>query len=194
MTRKLSAALVVGAIVGALVGAPVAAAQDFDSVMAQAAATNQQYVDQVQSALSADDLATLKARARAAIATGDRLIALLETAESVAPDDAGRSRAEGLLDHVRAAQAAGDRALAADSLDEARSALDAMRGEAVEALSEILPFRAQVSPSLPQPTQPAPTALPAAGGPFGATELAMAGIVGLLLVSVGFGLRQARLA
>ena len=188
MARNLIGSGLVGVLLGALGLASSAHAADFGTLMAQAAAVNQTYVSQVESALTAPDLATSQARTRTALATGQQLINLLTAAEAAAPDDAGRSRAQGLLDHVRAAQSAGQSTLGATSLDAAHSALEAMRGEAVEALAELRPFAAPTPAPTPTIAQ-VPTTLPVTGG-LGTLDLLAALGAGLALLAGGFGLRR----
>ncbi len=163
-----------------------ALAQDFNSLMSSAASTNQQFLDQTNRALEATDLATLQARTRTAVATGQQLESLLRAALAAAPDDASRSRAQGALTHITAAVQSGQAALQATDFGSARGFVDAMRGEAMEALSELAPFA-----RAPQ----APAALPRAGdassAPWavGSTVVALA-LSGGLAALVGLGLRR----
>lgn len=180
--RNLIRSGLAGTLLGVLALAAVAHAQDSTTLLAQAATLNQTFVTQTESALQAPDLATSQTRTRAVIATGQQLAALLTEARDSATDDATRSRAQGLLDHVQAALAAAQRALAETSLDAAHSDLEAVRGEAVEALSEVRPF-AQAPVSV----------LPVTGGP-GPSDLFSAAAVGLGLTLAGLGLRRTRLA
>lgn len=165
-------------------------AQDFTSLVSSAASATQQFVDQTNLALEATDLATLQARTRTAVATGQQVESLLQTALSVAPDDPSRSRVEGVLTHIRAAVASGQDALQATEFGAARGAVDAMRGEAEEALTELAPFgREVVAPATPVPAQ-----LPQAGdtvsspwgGAFAAAAMALGGAAAIL---AGLGIR-----
>lgn len=160
-----------------------ALAQDFGSLVASATAANQQFVQQTRFALEAQDLATLQARAATAVATGEQARSLLSEALSLAPDDASRSRVEGVLTHITAAVEAGRAALQATNFGAARGFVDAMRGEAEEALAELPPLAPRAGPSAPAPVE-----LPLAGErPFGAgfgdltaIPLALAGLVAAL--------------
>ncbi len=113
-----------------------AVAQTGVSGLAGAASTNQELLNQIDSALAATDLATLQARTRTVVATGQALETTLQGLVASAPDDATRSRAQGLLNHITAAVQSGQAVLSATSLDAARSSANAARGEINEALAE----------------------------------------------------------
>src|SRR5262249_34468384 len=125
-----------------------AQAQDFGSLVSQAVAANQQLVDHINAATRAPDLATLRADISLGVASARATQALLQEARAVAPDDAARSRAQGVLTHIAASLGAATQASRATTLGVARSRVDAARGEAVEALREL-----------------PPATLPATGGP-----------------------------
>lgn len=164
-----------------------ALAQDLDSLVASALSANRQLVAQTNLALEAEDLATLQARTAAAVATGQQVESLLRSALALAPDDASRSRIEGVLTHIRAAIQSGQTALEATEFDPARAAVDAMRGEAEEALVELAQFAEQ--PVAPQ--APAPAQLPEAGEvPSGGSAAVALALAGLLATLAGLRLRQ----
>ncbi|MBI2939056.1 MAG: hypothetical protein HYY04_01355 [Chloroflexi bacterium] len=168
-------------------------AQDFGSLVTQATAANQRWVEQINQALGARDLATLQARAATAVATGEQVESLLRAALPLAPDDAARSRVQGVLTHVVDALRAGRLALEVTEFDAARGHVQAMRGEALEALTELAPFAVVVKPApvapvaaAPRVVAVAPAALPRAGGlPAGPLALG-----GLLLTLLGLTLRR----
>lgn len=171
MVRKVLTIGIVAVLLQALV-IQAAFAQDFGSLVSQASTANKTWVSQIDQALQATDLATLQAEAATALATGQQVQSLLQAALPLAPDDASRSRVQGVLTHVMAAVQSGQQVAAAKDLDTARSALNAERGEAQEALSELAPF--------------APVTLPQTGGmPIGPVVLA-----GLVAMVAGLGLRR----
>jgi hypothetical protein len=174
MARALRYLTFAGTLVAVLAFAPIAAAQTgtFDSLIAQASTLTQQYVTQIESAQAGTDLATIQARARVASATGAQLVSTLQAAKAAATDDAGRSRAQGLLDHVNSAQSSLQSAITASDISVARGALDAAHGEAVEARSEL------------------PTTLPVTGDPL-QEALPVLAVAGLALMGVGSKLRRA---
>jgi hypothetical protein len=170
-------------------------AQDDTTVFAPGVSVNRTYVSQIESALAATDLTTLQAGATAALGTGRSLVSVLESIATTATDDAIRSRAEGLLRHVEASQSALESALTQTEFDAARSELDSARGEAFEALSEILPFEtsataaATAAPAV-MPTVAAATELPATGSPSPLLLVPFV-VVGLVLLALGNRLRRA---
>lgn len=161
-----------------------ALAQDFGSLVSSATTATQQFVDQTNLALQATDLATLQARTQTAVATGEQVESLLEAALALAPDDPSRSRVEGVLTHIRAALQSGRMALQETEFDAARAAVDAMRGEAEEALVELVPFAPEVPVRLPEAG--GLDSAPWAGG-FAAGALALSGLLATL---AGLGLRR----
>jgi len=134
-----------------LAAAGLASAQDFATDVSSAATANNLWVTQIATAAQATTLAQLQAANATALATGQREQTLLQAALAIAPDDASRSRVQGVLNHVTAALQSGQQKTQATTLDAARGFLDAERGEAVEAQSEIVPFA------------PPPTQLPVSG-------------------------------
>jgi hypothetical protein len=119
--------------------------------------------------LTATDLTTLQAGSATALATAKTVQSDLQSALAIAPDDASRSRAQGLLNHINAVVSSLQSVATATSFDAAHSDLNAARGEAVEALNEF------------------PAKLPVTGGP--PIEAAIA--VGLLAVVGGLVTRRA---
>jgi hypothetical protein len=153
-----------------------AQAQDFDSLVNQAVAANRQLVDHISAATQAADLATLHADITLGVGSAKAAQALLQQALAVAPNDAARSRAQGVLTHITASLDSATQASRATTLDVARSQVDAARGEAVEALNELVPFAAP------------PATLPVTGGP----PVGLLAGVGLVALTLGLGLRRAR--
>ncbi len=185
MVRRILAIVALGLLLQTLVLGS-AFAQDFRSLVSQAAATNQTWVSQIDQALQATDLATLQAGAATALATGQRVQSLLQAALPLAPDDASRSRVQGVLAHVTAALQSGQQVAQARDFDTARSELNAERGEAQEALSELAPLFPP-SPTAAPAATPTPAALPTTGGmPASAVILG-----GLATILAGFTLRRA---
>jgi len=150
-----------------------AQAQDFGSLVSQAVAANQQLVDHIDAATRAPDLATLRADISLGVSSAQAAQSLLQEARAVAPDDAARSRAQGVLAHITASLSSATQASQATTLDVARSRVDAARGEAVEALNEL-----------------PPATLPATGGP----PTGLLASFGLVALALGLGLRRARFA
>lgn len=156
---------------------PMAMAQTITAEIQAAQAATQQMVDATLRAERATDLATARAEARNAVAAGQTAIARLQAALLLSPDDATRSRANAILTHLQAAIASGNQAISGPDA-EVRAKIDAMRGEAVEALNEFPQFGA-------------PGALPPSGGP-GLDQLASIASLGGLMLAGGFGLRFLR--
>jgi hypothetical protein len=176
----------------------ISAAQDFTTLLSQAAAANQSWVNQIATASSATSLSSLQAENNTALTFGNQTLTLLQQALPLAPDDASRSRVTGLIQHVEAALASGARVTQATTFDTARSALDAERGEAVEALNEFpvtpttpTPFATAAPTAFPtaSPTAVAgvTTALPAAGG----MPIGVAVVAGLVALVAGLRIRRA---
>ena len=156
-------------------------AQDFGSIVSQANTANETWLRQINQGLAATDLATLQADAATALATGQQVQSLLQSALPLAPDDASRSRIQAVLTHVSAALQAGQQVSSAKDLDTARSALNAERGEAQEALNELSPFAGQAAAA-----PSAPVTLPRTGGvPVGVVVLG-----GLAMMVAGLGTRR----
>lgn len=158
-------------------------AQDFSSLIQQAATANQQWLTALDKAGQATDLATLQSQAATALALGKQTQSLLQQALSLAPDDAARSRVSGLLAHVNNAVAAGDRIASETSLSAAQSDLNAERAEVNEAMNEFQPFAPTTAPTT---SITAPTTLPTTGG----TPLTVLAALGLATLLAGAGLRR----
>ena len=185
MALKAVKVFILCVIVPALLALP-AFAQDFGTLVANAATLNQQWVSQTDAALQATTLASVQSQAATAIASGKQVQALLNEALPLAPDNASRSRIQGLQAHVNAGLQDGQRAAQETSFDAARGDVNAMRGEAAEAFNELAPFATQ------QPTKTTPpttaTTLPQTGGvPI---ELPM--LVGACVLVCGYVLRTWR--
>lgn len=176
MVLKALKILVLCLVVPALLALP-AFAQDFGTLVANAATLNQRWVSQADVALQATTLAGVQSQAASAVATGKQVQALLNEALPLAPDNASRSRIQGLLAHVNAGLQDGQRAAQETTLDVARGDVNAMRGEAAEALNELAPFASQ------QPTTT--TTLPQTGG----VPIELPIVVGACMLVFGFVLR-----
>jgi len=113
---------------------------DFADQVQTTLPSNEQLVGQIQDALQSDDLNVISGAAVQFAGLGDSLNAQLARALSVAPDDATRSRIEGVLTHTRAAVASLRNAQTETTVDAARGRLEEARGEAREALGELQPF------------------------------------------------------
>jgi hypothetical protein len=113
---------------------------DFGGQIQTTLPSNEQLVGQIQDALPNNDLNTVSDQTGVTIGVAQDLVLQLNRALMVAPDDASRSRIQGVLNHI---QAALDSLRQADSdvtLDAARGHLDQARGEALESLNELRPF------------------------------------------------------
>ncbi len=157
----------------------IAFGQDFNTLIASANTANQAWVTQIDTALQASDLSTLQAGNLQAQTLGNSVRASLAAALPLAPNDAARSRVQGLLQHVNAALASQQAVTQATTLDAARSALNAARGEAVETQNELQPFAVQTPVS-------APVTLPVTGG----MPLPLAIVAGLLTLGAGVAARR----
>ncbi len=184
MLRKVVTLTILGILAQALV-AGSAFAQGFSSLVTQATSTNRTWISQVDQALEATDRATLQAGAATALATGQQVQSLLQAALPLAPDDASRSRVQGVLAHVTAALQSGQQVAQARDFDTARSELNAERGEAQEALGELAPLVTVPSTATPVATS-TPTALPTTGGAPASAAI----LCGLALTLGGVALRQ----
>lgn len=175
-------------------------AQDFSSLVQQAATANQQWLSAIDTASQATDLTTFKSEAATALALGKQTQSLLQQALAVAPDDASRSRISGLLAHVTNAVNDGANAANETTLSAAQSDLNAERAEANEAMSELSPFAQQVAPSTtpttstttttPTPSTTTSTTAPAALPTTGGIPLTFVAALGLAALLAGTGLRR----
>ncbi|MBI2952992.1 MAG: hypothetical protein HYY30_01665 [Chloroflexi bacterium] len=176
MKIVLTVALVL--LLAAFLFIPVAEAQDIGTLLSQSVQVGEEMLQSILRGLQATDIATARAEAIAAVNAGERWLAILNAALALAPDDATRSTIEANIVHVREATTSAN--LAATGPDsEVKSRLDAARGEANEALTELRPLAPEVTP---------PT-LPRAGG-AGSALLAITGIAGAGMLLLGMGLRR----
>jgi hypothetical protein len=140
----LRLSLIVGCLVASLLSATTTSAQvitpDFPSLVQPTLPANQLLVGQITDALSRTDLGTVSDLTGSTVSVDENLVQQLTTALNNAPDDASRSRIQGVLTHLQAALDSLRQAQTADSLDLARARLDQARGEAQEALTELQPF------------------------------------------------------
>jgi LPXTG-motif cell wall-anchored protein len=176
--------LAVVAVIMILATSPFATradAQDLATLLNQAVAAGDEMIGFIQAGLATTDIAAARAQARLAMAAGDRWQALLGEALTLAPDDASRSRIEGVLVHVRDASRSANLAVTGPDA-EVMSRLDAARGEAEEAQAELRPFAPSISPIAP------PAVLPRTGE-ISAWFLSA---VGAALFAIGLGLRRLR--
>jgi hypothetical protein len=164
-------------------GPALSAGPDFPTLVRSALAGNQQLVGQVRPALPTGDLGALKTQSGSALGTAEQVQSLLSQALVLAPDDASRSRVEGLVRHINGAVDPLRMAAQEPSVDGTLGRLNQARGEAEEALSEFVTFANQ----LPAPQ---PEALPKTGG-LGGLELAVVSALGLALSLGGRALRGA---
>jgi hypothetical protein len=114
---------------------------DFANQVQTTLPSNEQLVGQLQDALgAADDLSVTSGGAEHFASIGEALNAELERAMIAAPDDAARSRIEGVLTHTRAAVASLRMAKTDTPGDAVRGRLLEAQGEAREALDELRPY------------------------------------------------------
>jgi len=162
--------------------ATTAAAQspDFAGQMGPTLTANELLVRQIRDAMPGDDLAAITQDTGLLVGTGEQLAQQLSQALASAPDDAARSRVDGVLTHTQAAVESLRLTNQESTLDAARGRLEQARGEAQEGLDELRPFVLSMS---------RPTELPVAGSLYG-PEIAALPFVGALLMVVGLGLRR----
>lgn len=136
----------------AAVAVPSAGAQTptFATLVQQGLSGNQDLSQQIKSALGPGDLMAVKTQSSTALGTANGVLSALDQALPMAPDDASRSRIEGLRGHIRATAAPLSQAAQANTPDEARARLDQARGEADESLAEFQPFAAAFVAQLPK--------------------------------------------
>lgn len=156
-------------------------AQDLTAELSSALAANVQAVETIQSAETAVSPEASRTLVLRAVSEAELAKARLQNALVLATTDEQRSRIEGLIDHLDAAINAGREAQTARE-EVISSIVDAVRGELVEALTELQPFAPEVA--RPQIT-PAPQELPRAGDGLVSAEfltlLVIAGAASLLL-------------
>jgi hypothetical protein len=133
-----------GLLAMAIVASPGAYAQgtspDFPSQVQTTLPSNEQLLGMIQDTLPVNDIQAVSDQTSVSVSTGQDLVQQLNSALNLAPDDASRSRIEGVLSHVQAAVASLQMAQAETSLDAAHSRLNQARGEAQESLDELAPF------------------------------------------------------
>ncbi len=141
MMRSL---FVVGCLTAAIVSTPAAHAQvvspDFSINVQPTLPANELLVGQIQDALPSTDLDTVTGQTSDLVTTGEDLEHQLSLALAAAPDDAARSRLEGVRAHTTAALDALRLIQIDATLDAARARLEQARGEAQEGLDELRPF------------------------------------------------------
>jgi hypothetical protein len=163
----------------------MAQAPGFSDVVRTAVPTNEQLVQQIHTALPMNDLVVLADQNELAVIGAEQLEQQLADALALAPDDATRSRLDGVLTHTRAALDALRLTPAEATVDSAHGRLDQALGEALEGLNELRPF----AEGLPSSIEARPAALPTAGS-LESLDLRFLSGLGLALVLVGFALRQ----
>jgi hypothetical protein len=133
-----------GLLAMAVVASPGVYAQeaspDFPSQVQTTLPSNEQLLGMIQEALPNNDMQAVSDQTSNSVSTGQDLVQQLNSALSLAPDDASRSRIEGVLSHVQAAVQSLQMAQTETSLDAAHSRLNQARGEAQESLDELAPF------------------------------------------------------
>src|SRR5260221_8969726 len=134
----------IGCIVAVMVVTPIASAQalspDFGNQVQPTLPANEMLVGQIHDALPSADLDQMTGQAMDTVGLGQDLEQQLNVAMSRAPDDASRSRLEGVRAHTIAALNALRLVQVEPTLDAARSRLEQARGEAQEGLDELRPF------------------------------------------------------
>ena len=142
--RSVSVPLAASCVALALLVAPGVHAQevspDFAGQVQTTLPSNEQLLGQIQDALPAEDLTSVSDQTDLSLSTGESLLEQLNAAIILAPDDASRSRIEGVLAHTQAALDSLRMAQTETSLDSARGRLDQARGEVQESLTELRPF------------------------------------------------------
>ena len=144
MRPTLRLSLIVGCLLVAPFSATTIHAQeanpDFNGQIQTTLPSNEQLLGEIRDALPSDDLVVIVGQTDTTVSLGEDLVQQLATALSMAPDDASRSRIEGVLTHSQAALVSLRMAQTETTLDSARARLDAARGEAQESLDELRPF------------------------------------------------------
>jgi hypothetical protein len=140
----LRLSLTVGCLLAALVSTTSAQAQvvapDFANQIQPTLPANELLVGQISEALPTNDLNVLSEQTALTLGVGEELQQELNLALSMAPDDAARSRLEGVLTHTSATLDSLRQVPLEATLDSARGRLEQARGEAQEALDELRPF------------------------------------------------------
>jgi hypothetical protein len=144
MRLSLRLLLTSGGLMVALLSANTIHAQevspDFPGRIQTTLPSNEQLLGQILDTLPSDDLNLIAGETGVTVDVGEDLVQQLHLALSVAPDDAARSRVEGVLTHTQAALSSLRLAQTEATLESARGRLDEARGEALEGLDELRPF------------------------------------------------------
>jgi hypothetical protein len=152
---------------------------DFAGQIQPTLSANELLVRQIRDAMPGDDLAVMSQQTVRLVSAGEQLAQQLSQALVSAPDDAARSRVDGVLTHTQAAVESLRLTSQEVTLDAARSRLEQARGEAQEGLDELRPFVSSIN---------RPAELPVAGSLYG-PEIAALPFLGIVLMVVGLGLR-----
>ena len=137
---SLTAACLVAALVSATTAQAQVVAPDFAGQIQPTLPANELLVGQIQDALPTTDLNLLSQQTAVTLGVGEELQQLLSQALAIAPDDAARSRLEGVLTHTTATLDSLRQVPVEATLDSARGRLEQARGEAQEGLDELRPF------------------------------------------------------
>jgi len=160
--------------------------QDLASELRSALAANTQAVETIRSAEVAETPEGTRTLVLQAVSEAQAAKADLQAAAELATTDEQRSRISALIDHLNAAISAGQEAQTASS-GTIRSVAEAVRGELVEALTELQPF----APAVP-PQQQVPQELPKAGDGWASTDFQMLLVAaGMFLLLIGLRFRYA---
>jgi hypothetical protein len=147
----LRLSLTVGCLIAALVSATTAQAQvvapDFGGHIQPTLPTNELLLGQIREALPTNDLDLISKQTALTLGVGEELEQQLQLALAMAPDDAARSRIEGVLTHTQATLDSLRQAQMEATLDSVRGRLEQARGEAQEGLDELRPFVLSLVPS-----------------------------------------------
>jgi hypothetical protein len=128
------------ALAGARASLVGAQAEDFIGQIQPTLPANELLVDQITATSPFTDINDLIVQTGQTISVAEELQQQLSAAISLSPDDASRSRLEGVLTHTQAVLDSLRMAQVENNLDSARGRLDQARGEAQEGLGELQPF------------------------------------------------------
>jgi hypothetical protein len=162
------------------VGTASAQSADFAGQVRPTLPANQLFLSQIRQTLPSSDMDAIAQQTATTLDVGQQLTQQLGQALVLAPDDATRSRVEGVLTHTRAALASLQQAQLETSASAARGRLDQARGEAQEGLDELRPLVLSLG---------MPTALPSTGSLYG-PQIATLPFIGIMLMAVGAALRR----
>jgi hypothetical protein len=180
MLRSIIAA---GCLLVATATTASAQAPDFTSQIQPTLTANELLVRQIREAMPVDDLEMMSLQTALTLAAGEQLEQQLSQALANAPNDAARSRVDGVLTHTHAAIESLRLANQEATVDAAQGRLEQARGEAQEGLDELRPFVV----SMVRPAE-LPAELPVAGS-LDPIDTAALPLVGVLLMVVGLALR-----